>query len=179
MSLLTSTNIPLLRHINLRSMGASVALVSRRGWCVLVALSALGACSDPLPATNDDPKLCPQDTGEFGNYGCARFAAVLETPDGRPAVGGRLSAMVLDPPPAGIPGGLNSQPSDSLGRVGLQFTWFNLPPPPDSAPMRIRAYRVDSRLGSELLDSMDVIVRYVAVGARPPVDTVRWRLARW
>lgn len=171
--------MPLLTRNIRRSIGAAVAIVRRRSWCLLASLAALGGCTDALPATGEDPKLCPQDSGEFGNYGCARFAAVLETPDGRPAVGGRLSAMVLAPPPAGIPGGLNSQPSDSLGRVGLQFTWFNLPPLPDSAPMRIRAYRVDSRLGSELLDSMDVIVRYVAVGARPPVDTVRWRLARW
>lgn len=141
---------------------------------------AASACTESLPATHIDPGLCPQSPfGDFANYGCARFTAVLTTPDGAPAIGVRLSATVLYPAHLGVPGGVNSLPSDSLGRAGLQFTWWHLPPAPESAPMRVRVYRDLPRIGSELLDSLDIVARYAPVGARPPIDSVQWRLARW
>jgi len=61
---------------------------------VAAASLVLGACRDMEP-NDHDPNACPQ-TREFGNYGCARFIAVLTTSSGAPATGIALMATVLD-----------------------------------------------------------------------------------
>lgn len=124
-----------------------------------------------------DPAACPQ-SGEFSNFGCARFAAILTTSSGAPAAGFVLSAVLLDSLSTARPNGLNSDRSDAQGRVGLHFTWYAAPPPmSDTVRMRIVALRINELGGpAQRIDSLDVVVFFAPVGKRPPFDTTRWRL---
>lgn len=65
-----------------------------RRFGVAAAALVLAACRGMDP-NDGDPNACPQ-TREFGNYGCARFIAVLTTSSGAPAAGIALVATVLD-----------------------------------------------------------------------------------
>jgi len=142
-----------------------------RVW-VAAATVVLSACSATGP--NDrDPNVCPQ-TGEFANYGCARFIAVLTTSSGAPAPGIQLTATVLDTSISREPNGLNSTVSDDRGRTGLQFTWYVSPPTRDTVPVRIVARRFGNP--TERIDSMDVRVLFARVGERPSLDTTYWRV---
>ena len=141
----------------------------------ILTLSAIVGCGSVGPA-NRDPAACPQ-TGEFANFGCARFAAVLTTPSGAPAVGIALTAALLDAESAGQPNGLSSQRSDAQGHVGLQFTWYAAPPKRDTVRVRVVALRIDALGGpAQRIDSLDVRLVFVPVGQRPPLDTARWQL---
>lgn len=139
-----------------------------------VSVLALASCKD-VASVNRDPTLCPQ-TSEFGNYGCARFAAVLTTPAGEAAAGMVLRAVTMDSASAGQPSGLISQFSDSAGRVGLQLTWFVRPPSNDTIRLRLFALRPVLTGPAQQLDSLDVSVLFTRVGQRPPFDTTRWQL---
>lgn len=140
-----------------------------------LTLLAIVACGSLGPAYRD-PAVCPQ-TSEFGNYGCARFTAILTTPSGAPAAGIALEAVMLDAESAGLPNGLNSQRSDPQGHVGLQFTWYAARPKSDTVRVRVVALRVDALGGPpQRIDSLDVGVLFVPVGQRPPPVTTRWQL---
>jgi len=142
-----------------------------------IALLVVAGCR--TPTVNSDPTLCPQ-TGEFANHGCARFAAILTTPLGTPAPGVMLRGMLLDTASAGTPSGLNSDRSDAAGRVGLQLTWYTLPPKNDTIRLRLVAIRIppSSNESPQVRDSLDVAVLFTQVGDRPPLDTARWQLRR-
>lgn len=62
-----------------------------------------------------DAAACLQ-TGEFANYGCARFATIVITASGAPASGIALRAALLDSLAVDQPNGLNSTLSDTRGR---------------------------------------------------------------
>lgn len=141
-----------------------------------LGLLAFGGCGT-LGPSDRDPDACPQ-TGEFSNFGCARFAAVLTTRSGAPAADIALSAVLLDSLSMARPNGLNSDRSDAQGRVGLHFTWYAAPPPTsDTVRMRIVALRINELGGPpQRIDSLNVVVFFAPVGQRPPFDTTRWQL---
>lgn len=139
-----------------------------------VSVLALVSCED-FATVDRDPTLCPP-TSEFGNYGCARFAAVLTTPSGEPAVGMVVRATVLDSANAAQPNGLTSDISDAAGRVGLQLTWYARTPSTEMVRLRLFALPVRQSGPVQPVDSLDVNVLFTRVGQRPPFDTTRWQL---
>jgi hypothetical protein len=148
-------------------------LPNRCRW--LVGLMACVACESFGPEERD-PNTCPQ-TAEFMNFGCARVAVILTAGNGAPASGLALYGVVLDSASAEIPNGLASELSDSMGRVGLQLTWFIAPPESDAVRLRLVVLRPGSPSGIPVrVDSMDAHARFVSVGQRPSLDTLRWRL---
>jgi hypothetical protein len=144
------------------------------GASVAIALPIV-ACG-PTGPVYIDPTVCPQ-TREFGNFGCARFAAILTTASQVPVPGIALHATLLDSANGVWPNGLSSEQSDEAGRVGLQFTWYEGRPKSDTIRVRVVALRpgAPGKL-PEPIDSLDVNVYFARVGQRARLDTLRWQL---
>jgi hypothetical protein len=146
------------------------------------ALVATGACRDAT-GVRRLPELtaCPR-TSEFGNLGCARIVAVVEGPQVPwPAaylldVRAQAARPISDVPPT-----FASEPR--AGANLLQFTMWSPPKPTagDTLSVWVVArltddYRAPGARFST--DSVLGVVRFAAVGAVPPLDTVRLVLGR-
>lgn len=155
-----------------------------RTWVVLalVAMGFLGSCDSP---TALESKACPQ-TREFGNFGCARFLAVLQFPpepwpsrvrydlrvhsveqhlgvhwlDPYPTEGANLITVVRRlPPPQG---------SGDTASVWVRAAIFEDPRPiVTGVPLPVFAS-----------DSLLRVARFTPVGSISPIDTLHLTLRR-
>ncbi len=152
-----------------------------------LALLALAAgCSAPTDDGRDSWDSPCRQTGEFGNYGCARVVAIAEFADGDwpSATYAVVSAEAATWVAAGD-GFVGPMVGDSV--VFLRLIRWMPATSPDSTAGVVRAVAFEqaarSSLGVSLLpplarDSATFTVRWAAIGEVAPVDTVRVVLRR-
>lgn len=152
---------------------------------VLTALVlGAGGCRGVIDSDERDSAACRQ-TYEFGNHGCARVVALVEAP---PPPWPALSRWALHVRSARPQLGAGAVPvrEPGPGAVPVEVTLYALPAPGDTASFWIVAKLLEdprpAQVGVPLpvfaADSVLRVLRFAAVGAVPPVDTVRLTLRR-
>lgn len=159
-------------------------LPSRR-WLVCGLLWMAG-CGPVIEPDDDERGACPQ-TGEFGNYGCARIVVMVQGP---PQPWPALYRWDVRAVPAreGTGADRSFAPRPDTGAVPLQLTrWHpDLVGSGDSVSVWVHARLLDDvrpiQPGVPLpvfaADSVLHVARFAPVGETPPVDTVWLTLAR-
>jgi hypothetical protein len=157
-----------------------------RRW-LLCALLCVAGCESLLDPDDDGERgACPQ-TGEFGNYGCARLVLMVQAPP-QPWPERYLWHVVAVPAREGTGADLSLTPRPDSGVVQLHLTRWHSPAPgsEDSASVWVHARLLEDprpvAVGVPLpvfaADSVLHVARFAPVGEVPPVDTVWLTLRR-
>lgn len=148
--------------------------------CVAV-LAGAAACRFITGDEDEDNSICPQ-TYEFGNFGCARMVVVVEGP---PTPWPSLYRFDVRAIPLRTNAGFEYgfAPSDSVGSIPLQVTRWDrgAQAPDDTVTVWVVARMLDDGYAIQTgrpiptvaADSALHVLTFAAVGARPPVDTIR------
>jgi hypothetical protein len=160
-----------------------------RRWIARCGLSGVmfwAAGCGQTPTNLAESEACAQ-THEFGNYGCARIVVMVEGPPQPWPVGRRWDVRAM-PARDGTGADLALAPRPDTGAVRLGLVRWQPPAPGagDSASVWVSARMLEDPrpVGSGVplqvfaADSVLHVARFAAVGARPPVDTVRLTLRR-
>ena len=170
----------------MRHLSTSSAMLHAARVALATIVFATAGCRSATDSEHRELAACPQ-TYEFGNFGCARVVALVETPPEPVPAAYRLDVRAVPARPASGAGpSLADEPR--LGFVPLQLTLWEPPPPGvrDTLSVWIVARMLEDLsppvVGVPLpvvaAESTLRVVRWAPVGGVPPVDTVRVVLRR-
>ena len=136
-----------------------------RGLCRLGVAAMIAACSD---GSGPGFGTCPQ-TGEFGNFGCARVVGVARSQDGTPLAGVHVSlSPVEDTGQFDVP----VDETDATGAYSLEMHDYSFSetgePTPDTVAANIHGYLLKDPLSTPSFGGpVPVKLKFVPVGELP------------